>query len=721
MAKDLTKYYDTSRLESKEIGQAIDDMMNTAKSSRRNFERKWYENNFFDDGHHFRYLSRLQNKIIDLSEKASIYAPMRAIPKASRQIRGLANLLTSQDYIAVIYPEKVEKANYEPQEYETALKEAKMVAKRSGHWIEEEFKNQDIKNKLSLMSILSAKNYISYLQVFPDAEKEKIVTVVRDAFDVYVMGELNELEDSPYAIIAHPKVISEIKANELFDKEQRMKINPDNRHASSEIKEAYMKGKFGREFNDDSTATIILKEGYLKEHLNSDNFKIIKKQRDAMDILRNKDEGDIVYRQVFAAGNIELYDKYVDLPGYPLVDFRYEPGPLYGVSVIERFIPSNKSLDMVMSRIERYTNTMAVGVWMKRQGEQFNLTNASGGQVIEYKSVPPQQGAIAPLPAHVFNFVELLNEFIEEQGVTTTTLGKIPAGVKSGTAIESLKESEYANLVIPQRMFKETIKRIAQKFLDYADKYFISPQTVYFLEKGEPQYFDIIGKSAMDKRAELNVPVEGEVVPLSKESRVDIEVQSGLAYTQEGKKAAAKDLGDYMIQLAQLGLLPPEAVTVFLGEFLKTFQFGPTGDIVSKMEEFTKSGMINDSMLEKIKLAVAEVIKESGIAEEDEQHDIEKIKVAVAEALKDTGVTENVGGLEEEKTREEMKLKREEHEQKIVQSDEKSQIEKAKAVQEMTIKERQARESSEMKKEMAKHQMKVSEKMANKIEKKGKK
>src|SRR3990167_9054099 len=151
MAKDLITHYDTSRVETKEIGQAVDNMMNTAKNSRRNFERKWYDNNFFDDGHHFRYLSRLQNKIIDLSEKASIFAPMRAIPKASRQIRGIANLLTSQDYIAVIYPEKVEKANYEPQEYETALKEAKMVAKRSGHWIEEEFKNQDIKNKLSLM------------------------------------------------------------------------------------------------------------------------------------------------------------------------------------------------------------------------------------------------------------------------------------------------------------------------------------------------------------------------------------------------------------------------------------------------------------------------------------------------------------------------------------------------------------------------------------------
>src|SRR3990167_11325895 len=89
------------------IGQSIDEMVESAQSARRVFERRWYDNNFFDDGHHFRYVSRTDNRVVDLSERASLWNPMRAIPKASRQIRGIANLLVSAEPTPTVYPEKV--------------------------------------------------------------------------------------------------------------------------------------------------------------------------------------------------------------------------------------------------------------------------------------------------------------------------------------------------------------------------------------------------------------------------------------------------------------------------------------------------------------------------------------------------------------------------------------------------------------------------------------
>ena len=97
--------FGTSRRLSAEMPHMVDEMITAAKSTRRGFERRWYDNNFFDDGYHFRYLSRQTNKIVDLSERANLYYPMRAIPKASKQIRGVANLLTSAKYIPVAYPE----------------------------------------------------------------------------------------------------------------------------------------------------------------------------------------------------------------------------------------------------------------------------------------------------------------------------------------------------------------------------------------------------------------------------------------------------------------------------------------------------------------------------------------------------------------------------------------------------------------------------------------
>src|SRR3990167_1185599 len=237
---DRAFLYSTDRLNKVQIGAAVDDMMTRAKNQRWSFERRWYDNNFFDDGFHFRYLSRTQNKIVDLSTLSTIWAPMRAIPKASRQIRGVANLLASRNFIPVVYPEKISPEQYpmqqtiDPQtqqlvmmpnpEYKKALDEAKRVAKLSGHWVTEQLKTMDFQEQLALMIILTAKHGISYIQVWPDAIKESIKTMVFDAFDVYVMGSVNSLEDSPFIIKTRPRLISEIKADEKYDIEQVIQI-----------------------------------------------------------------------------------------------------------------------------------------------------------------------------------------------------------------------------------------------------------------------------------------------------------------------------------------------------------------------------------------------------------------------------------------------------------------------------------------------------------------
>ena len=652
-------YYETNKMETGNVGQLVDDLVRKSQDKRHPFERRWYDNNFFDDGYHFRYLSRTENKIVDLSERQTIYNPVRAIPKASRQIRGVANLLLAQDPTPIVYPEEVSKSQYpsSPQldpatgqmvmapnpEYEQARQEAKRVAKAIGHWLEEEFKDQDLLEKLALMAILTAKHGVSYMQIWPDSEKEKIRTQVYDAFDIYLDGTLTEIYDSPYLIKAVPQFIAQIKANPDYDPEQVKKINSDNRQASSDIKNAYMEARHSQMGQIDQIAKVELREALLKEHLNADNMARVRKQKDGELILRDKKEGDTVIRQVFVAGNIWLKDSYLNLPDYPFVDFRMEPGPIYQVPLIERFIPANKSLDLVVSRLERFFHTMNVGIWMKRQGEQMNISNLAGGQVIEYQTTPPVQGNIASPSAMSFPFVQFLTSLIEEQGVTTTTLGKIPPGVKAHAAIESIKESEYATQIIATRRLKGTIKSIAEKFMDLADDYFISPKTVYYLEKGEPQYFDIIGNSALEKRKEVKVDTPDNVIPIKKDYKVDIEIQAGLGYTREGKKQAALQLGEYLLKLSQAGAIPPQAVMKFIESLLETFEFGATSEIMETFEGFSQAGMA-DQQLDTIKTAILEVMKDlkgSEVLPTEEQR-IEETKVGVAEtALDMTGGANN--------------------------------------------------------------------------------
>lgn len=622
-----------------QVASSVDAFVSMCEDQRKPFERRWFNNNFFDDGYHFRFVSRTTGRIIDQENKNSI-SPERAIPKASRQIRGVVNLLLQPEYVPVIYPENISKANYgqDVEAYKQAVEMSKDIAKKSGHWVTEEFKNQEINDKFTLMGILTAKHGVSYLQTTADPVKEKLDSIVRDAFDVYVIGTLQEIYDSPMCVIATPVLISEIKANELFDEDQKKRISADNKFASSEIKQAYMQSRFGNSTQSEYASTLILKEAYIKEYINSENIDKIAQDLGAD--YKGKKEGDLCIRHVFSAGGVWLYDKYTTLPRYPLVDLRFEPGPIYQVPLIERFIPANKSLDIVMSRVERYTNSMVVGVYQKRKGENFTINNSANAQVIEYDTVPLAQMQVSPVPQFVFQFMAALDKIIEEQGASTSTLGNVPTGVKSGIAIEAVKETEYANLKIPASRLKLATKRIAENLLDLADNYFVNPQTVNLLEQGEPNYFDVIGKSAIAKRNELNIDTPQGVVPLSKSSMVDIQIESGMGFTESGKRKTMQEIANFMAQMAGAGYLSQEAVQVVVTKFLDTFGYGSTQEFIDAMDNGTQGSPLSESQLLQMKTALLETLKEAGeVGPEAEQRLVDSTKLGVAEAMKDLGMT----------------------------------------------------------------------------------
>ena len=638
--------YKTSTFDSERMAEQVNEMMRFSLNQRRPFERRWYDNNFFDDGYHYRYLNKVTNKIVDLSEKSTLYNPMRAIPKASRQIRGVANLLVSDDPTPTVYPERVLSIRFNGNDraYQQALQVAKDAAKKRGYWLEQEFKAQELSEKLAFMIILAAKHGVSWLEIWPDSEKEMIKTQVYDAFDVYTVGNITDPEDAPFLGKAVPRLIYQIKTDERFDKDQREKISPDNKNASSDIKEAYMNSRFAKQANPDMAATLIQKEWFIKEYLNEMNMAKIRMQDDGDKILKGKEDGDCIIRQIFVAGNITLRDRYVNLDHYPFVDFRFEPGPIYQTPLIERFIPQNKSLDAAVSRVERFMHTMNVGMWIKRSGEQFKITNDAGGQQIEYEDVPPTQAQLTPMPAYVFNFMSLLSSLIEEQGVTTSTLGKLPTGVKANAAIESLKESEYANLVIAKRRLKRTLQTIAERMLEIADEYFVTPQEIEYLDKGKPDYFMVIGDEALKGRKKLKVETAEDVISISRDLKVEVEVQSGSAFTREGKKAASKQLIDTMAQYFELGILPPEAIKIAFEQWLTDYGFGATAEFMDAWQKAFKEGGMPQANIDQMKVGMMEEFKDmidKGILPTPDQR-MQEVKVANMEALADV---QKAGGM----------------------------------------------------------------------------
>jgi hypothetical protein len=448
------------------------------------------------------------------------------------------------------------------------------------------------------------------------------------------MGHYTSIYDSPFIIKAVQTNIHKIRGNEKFDEDARDKLAPDNKYASSEVKEAYMRQRFGSGMTADVGATILLKEAFVKELYCEDNRReVVASIGKAAKDLK---EGDVVMRHVFSAGGATLLDEYLDIPEYPFVDYRLEPGPIYQVPLIERFIPANKSLDIVLSRIERYANTMTTGTWLKRKGENFEISNIPGGQVLEYATQPPVQGQVANLPPFLFNFIQLLEKHIEEQGAATSALGQLPQGVRSGIAIESMKATEFMNLKIPSDMLKKTVQNISKRFIDIAADYFITPQTTVLLEQGEPTYLDIIGEAGVNARKMAKLDDLRDALIIKKGYQVRIEVESGLGFTMDGKKETMQQIASFIISLAQQGLIGPQAAQKVVQRFLETFQFGSTQEFMEALEEDGVQGGMDEQTMQKMKIALAETLKDVGaVGQEAEERNVQAGKVATVEALQD--------------------------------------------------------------------------------------
>lgn len=550
------------------------------------------------------------------------------------------------EFTPVIYPEPISQTQYgqNQDQYRQAIQLTKIAAQKIGNWVEQEWKKQELKEKLTQMLILAAKHGVSYIQIWPDAVDEKINTKVYDAFDIYVLGNGDEIYESPMIVKEIPQLISRIKANELFDKGQLQLISPDNKYASSEIKQAYMQVRFGAGIPSDAAATLILKEAFIKEYLNADNA--VKVATDLGEAAKDLKKGDTIIRHVFCAGEVWLYDKYENLKEYPFVDFRFEPGPIYQVPLIERFIPANKSLDVIMSRIERYMNTMTVGMFMKRKGENFSINNSSAAQTIEYETIAPTQLQVANFPSSAFNFIELLEKNIEEQGASTAALNQLPDGVKSGVAIESVKATEYSNLKIPSDMLKKTVKRITERMIEYAADYFITPQTVMLLEKGEPTYFDIIGEQALQarKKAKMDDQPRGNEVVIKKDMVVDVDIEPGMGFTEAGKKQTMQEIINFMIQLATAGILTTDAIKVVVNRFLEIYSFGSTQEFMEAMNSGMQTAPLTDDQIQQMKVAVLETLKDAGaVGPEADQKMVMSTKVGTLESLKESGILDKLG------------------------------------------------------------------------------
>lgn len=630
----------------RELGKYIEDSNFFAIMRRRPWERRWYNNNWFDDGYHFRILSKRTGQILDHLNNYGGFIE-RTIPRASKQIRGIGALLLTPDFYPVVYPRRITMEDYRSKDtgviddiaYQAALKIAKENARKQGIFLTTTWEDElQLNLKLMDMILLTMKNGISWLKVYTDPVSKRVAASVHDAFDVICYGDVREIDDLPFITLAQPWDFNEVLSSPIFDDEMKLQLSPDNRYATSEIKEAYMRARYGTKLNATGLNTVVVRETFMKEYLSDDNWDRAKDLSKETGAMEHKSKGDMIMRHSWSAGGVTLADEYIDYDTYPFAEFRMESGYLNQVPLIERFIPLNKTQDIVVTRLEKWINTMVTGIYMMRKGENFQISNLPTAQKIYYETTPPQQMNIVNVGPTPFQFMQMTDKYLEEQGISATNVAELPGNIANNT-LENIMQKEYSNLRFATERLKATIARTGNLIIERADKDYIKPVEVSYKEDKDYKAFDVIGSRGKRIHGEVGKPLPTDLVVLDRKAKIRVEADMGFGLTVEGRKQAIQSIVTNMVALYKEGFVGPQAMALVIKRYIEEYGFGSTEEFMEAIENGVTEGQMSQQQINQMKLAMLQVLRDTkSVGPEANQNLVETTKLGVLQTLKDTGL-----------------------------------------------------------------------------------
>lgn len=639
---------------SKAIGKYVEDVNFQAIMRRRSWERRWYNTNWFDDGLHFRVMSKRTGQIIDHVQRYSGFIE-RALPRASKQIRGIGALLLTPEYYPVVYPARIVSDKFadkitgqiDQQAFTAEEDKAKREAKLRGIWLQRTWEDE-LQLELQMIDniLLTLKNGISFNQIYTDPRTKRVTSDVLDAFDVIMYGDKRELNQLPFMTKALPMDFNDVLSSEMFDEEYKKDLSPDNLYATSEIKEAYMRARYGSKLNAQNVNSVIVRESFIKEYLSDDNWEQAIKLGEDNGAMEGKSKGDMIMRHPFSAGGVCLKDEYINYDDYPFSEFRMESGYLYQVPVMERFIPMNKSQDIVATRIEKWINTMVSGIYRVRKGENLIISNIPGGQKVEYEGTPPDQMPISSVGSTPFQFMELTDKYIEEQGISSTNISQLPNNVADNT-IENIQQQEYTNMKMANTRFKAYIVKIGQLCMERGDKDYIHPVEVSYEEnvKGKKvvKYFDVVGTRGKKAHDKVGKGLPNDTITLDRKAKIRIEADTGLGLTADGRRKSMIELMTQALEWYKAGFLAPTAMAMVIKRYVEEMGYGSTEEFMDEVEKGISQGQMSQTQIQQMQIALLQVLKDTkAVGPEHEKALTESTQLGTLKTMKDVGLLDQL-------------------------------------------------------------------------------
>lgn len=552
--KELTP---EEKKEQQELFKQREYLQNTCKlalahavDSRRRYDYEWMVRDLFRRGYQFsRYQPTTQTVILSSRQTARI-----PINITLAQMRSIRNQVTSF------------RPKFECMPRYTS-DESQVQARYSGKLLDYYFDHLNLKKKIKETVIQGLMFSVGGpWQIIYDNEKKEINVWLVDPFDFYFDPLAEELEEAEFCIKAVRRPLYEIIYNQEFNKFARREVTGgEARLAVSEYKQFMLQAlKYVTQFNREEAPSVILFEGYFR--------------------VRDEETGKAHLRKVVWTdqNQIPLICEDLDTNEYDFVIYHADLNPkeIYGESWMKHVMPINRVINSLESSVFDYNYKVAKGrIVVDRDSGVRAIHNVHGEIVSKNRGAEVRAMDMPPLPVAVSAQIDRMNRYAEDiGGAHDASLGRVPAGVKSGIGVAELKQADATSQDDLVDNLEDFLTLVGQKMLKKMAENYNEVKVIQDLgyREQDAKYFAVAGPSYKQKKDKIpgheNQVKIGpdwlDIVKLSEDNNVRVTIGSWLGYTKEMMQ-------EKTLKLLQLGAIDQKT-------FLRLWEFGEVDQIVEQ-------------------------------------------------------------------------------------------------------------------------------------------
>lgn len=471
--------------------QEIESNLKFLATRRFSQERTWFEIQSFIDGYHYQIFRDLKNSnVIDL----------KPVKFKSGQVRRVINLFRK------VYRDM--KSMIAVANYNWAIMGGQGGEEKYLHWF---FKKYNVSQILSQVAGMGFKRGAGFVEVYWDGKKVCIHAL--ETFNVY------EDNQGKYFIKISKKRRKEIEESKDSEGQSFYKKDIDWTKLQEDEKAGYS-----------DLYNFLDKRAHPSDKAQEDSLKEYK----IIEFIEPNE--DIGAKITYICGDQILRED--TLETYKII--KYKPETEESEPLMEPLMHPAKALNRSINHIEEYIRRMAIGTYLKKKGEKTNEIKAEHGHFIEYTNRAPEQMAMQPLPASVFQYLDLMVGF--HSTLSGMRIQEI-SGNLSGKALAYMEALSQQNAVEPMDNLKAFLSEVGRTILKIIQDKMAVSQTIYDNKKEVKVVGAVAGQDMGEGYSKIAVPdqIDVEIIPGGALSRL-----TQIEMAKEDFQMGAIDLQSYL-------------------------------------------------------------------------------------------------------------------------------------------------------------------------------